>query len=80
MPALGTCCLLLVVSHICAQDTPTRLTGVANLASPSSRTLITGPKNSSRSANLPAVINDGKFDGYAWAYLKTPVLVRFAQP
>jgi hypothetical protein len=26
------------------------------------------------------VANDGRFDGYAWAYLDTPLVVRLATP
>lgn len=51
-----------------------------NFALASNGAVITGPRNSSKSAGLPPVINDGAFDGYAWAYLKTPVLIQFAQP
>lgn len=41
---------------------------------------VTGPRNSSASATLPPVANDGRFDGYAWAYLDTPLVVRLAAP
>ncbi len=50
-----------------------------NFALAKSGAVVIGPKNSSQSAHRPPVINDGRFDGYAWAYLKTPVLIRFAE-
>ena len=41
---------------------------------------VTGPRNSSASAALPCVVNDGRFDGYAWAFLDTPLVLRFSEP
>lgn len=41
---------------------------------------VTGPQNSSQSQSRPPVANDERFDGYAWAYLTTPLVVQFAAP
>lgn len=42
--------------------------------------VVAGPRNSSHSAARPPVANDGRFDGYCWAYLDVPLLVSFATP
>lgn len=51
-----------------------------NLAAASAGATVTGPRNSSASAGQPPVANDGRFDGYCWAYLDTPLTISFAQP
>ena len=59
---------------------------VANLASLTEGASITGPVNCSGSRGKPPVAVDGEITdygpsrGYMWAYLKTPLVVRFRQP
>ncbi len=51
-----------------------------NFAAAKYRGTVSGPRNSSASADYPPVINDERLDGYAWAYLDTPLIIRFAEP
>jgi len=80
--ACGVClCVLLVgIGGRHGDGEATAVQPAVNYALGENGAVVTGPRNSSKSAGMPPVVNDGKFDGYAWAYLKTPVLIRFAQP
>jgi len=51
-----------------------------NYALASNGATITGPTNCSSCAGQPPIANDGSFHGFAWAYLRTPTVVRFAEP
>lgn len=55
-------------------------TEAPNLAAASNGATVTGPQNSSASAGRPLVANDGRFDGYCWAYLDTPLTIHFPEP
>lgn len=67
-------CVIAVGGRVHCQTEP------PNLGAAASGATVTGPRNSSDSAGQPLVANDGRFDGYCWAYLDTPLVLHFPQP
>lgn len=70
---LMVACVALAMSASCTPEP-------VNYALPVNGGSFAGPRNSSDSAQRPPVANDGRFDGYAWAFLDTPLVIRFDQP